>query len=125
MEQTLYLNFIFLAKNAVEKIKLTRDEQNLVFYTVDALIRGDGDRLEELLTTHSDKDKADVIRLASAVIDNLRLEAENEIIEKGDYLQLERLREIVETKDEAIAKAIDDYQKLKSAGPPKIQASAH
>lgn len=89
---------------AVEKI-----DKDLALQVIDALLRADADTLDGLLGSQSTEEKIKYLTLAGEVIDDTRLDMEDEILEKGDVNEVEQLRELIEAEDKAMAEAIKEF----------------
>lgn len=96
----------------IDDLNISEDEKTLVYTTLDSLLRADTDRLEELLAPLGDDMKVNILRMATTIIDNLKIESENSIIEAGDMVQMEYLAELLELQDKSIANALEQVMNM-------------
>lgn len=117
------------ARDFIKKLNIDDQDKIAVEDIVYALINQDEDKLQDALFPVEADRRAEYIQLANAVIDDLRIDVENEIIENGSLDELENLRQLTEAQDEATAAALDklmedaDKASLVAAVVPQAQVA--
>lgn len=124
MDNNKLLEFTIKARDIINEFDVTDEEKSQIFLTVEALLKNDADQIVDTLSPVDDETKLYVLRTATQIIDSLRMESEDEIIEAGDAVQLEKLGQLAEAEDKAFGevfeKILAEYQQKY---PPKVQAS--
>ncbi len=110
MDQT---DSVLRTKKIVDGLELSDEDKDVVVMVVGAMIDADKDKITVMLQDLDDERRLNILKTANFVIDELRLETEEEIIENGDPKEVKILSEMVQEEDKNLAQLYDEVGKIR------------